>query len=173
MAIANLTLLGLRLAVGLTFAGHGAQKAFGWWNGPGLEGWRKAIAGMRFQPVFLWALVSIAVELVGGLMLAIGLLTPLAATALIGQSVVIIFKVHLPNGFWNAQRGIEFPLALAAGTFAILGVGPGSISIDRAIGFALGEPALWLLLLLGLVGGSVAYALSRLAPAAQTAAEHR
>src|SRR4029077_3692905 len=111
MALADVTLLTLRLAVGLTFAAHGAQKAFGWWNGPGIEGWQKIVAGMRFHPAPLWTLVSVGAELVGGLLIVIGLFTPLAATMLIGQSVVIILKVHLPNGFWNKAGGIEFPLA--------------------------------------------------------------
>ena len=115
MALADTTLLILRLVVGLTFAAHGAQKAFGWWNGPGIEGWQKIVAGMRFHPAPLWTLASVGAELVGGVLIAIGLFTPLAASLLIGQSVVIILKVHLPNGFWNKAGGIEFPLALAAG----------------------------------------------------------
>jgi len=173
MALADSTLLILRLVVGLTFAAHGAQKAFGWWNGPGIEGWQKIVAGMRFQPAPLWTLVSVGAELVGGLLLAIGLFTPMAATALIGQSVVIILKAHLPKGFWNKNGGIEFPLALAAGVLAILGVGPGAYSIDRLIGFGLVEPLLWLLLAVGLGGGLAAYGLTRVGPAPQPATEHR
>lgn len=173
MTLANVTLFTLRLVIGLTFAAHGAQKAFGWWSGPGIEKWQKAIAGMRFQPVALWVFVSVGAELVGGLMLALGLFTPLAASALVGQSVVIVLKVHLPNGFWNKASGIEFPLALAAGVIAVLGLGPGAYSIDRLIGFELAEPVLWLLLALGLAGGSAAYALTLLMPAPRPAAEQR
>jgi putative oxidoreductase len=173
MTLADTTLLILRLAVGLTFAAHGAQKAFGWWNGPGIEGWQKAVAGMRFQPAPLWTLVSVGAELIGGLLLAVGLFTPLAATALIGQSVVIILKAHLPSGFWNKAGGIEFPLALTAGVVAILGVGPGAYSIDRLIGFGLVEPILWALLVIGLGGGLAAYGLSRIAPTPSPVTEHR
>jgi putative oxidoreductase len=174
MTIASFTLLILRLVVGLTFAAHGAQKAFGWWNGPGLEKWREIVAGMRFRPVGLWTAVSVGAELVGGLMLALGLLTPLAATALIGQSVVLTLKVHLRNGFWNANHGVEFGVALGTGALALLGVGPGSLSIDHAIGFALSEPVLWLLLVIGLVGGVASYGVSQLAGAPRAAAmQHR
>jgi putative oxidoreductase len=173
MVLADSTLLILRIAVGLTFAAHGAQKAFGWWNGPGIEGWQKIIAGMRFQPAGLWTVVSVGAELVGGVLLAIGLFTPLAATALIGQSVVIILKAHLPNGFWNKGGGIEFPLALAAGVLVTLGVGPGAYSVDNLIGFGLVEPILWVLLVIGLAGGLAAYGLTRVAPAPQPAAENR
>src|SRR5256885_660729 len=86
--------------------GGAAQKAFGWWGGPGMEGWQKIVAGMRFQPAALFTFASVGAELVGGLLLAVGLFTPLAATALIGQSVVIILKAHLPHGFWNKAGGV-------------------------------------------------------------------
>lgn len=173
MTIADFTLLILRLVIGLTFAAHGAQKAFGWWNGPGPEKWRGIVAGMHFQPVGLWWAVSIGAELGGGVAMAIGILTPLAATVLIGQSVVLLLKVHLANGFWNANRGVEFGLALGAGAVAILGSGPGSISIDRAIGLALAEPVLWLLLVVGLAGGLAAYGVSLLVPAPGPATQQR
>lgn len=173
MALQGIALLILRLVVGLTFAGHGAQKAFGWWGGPGIEGWQKAIASMRFQPVALWTVLSVGAELIGGLLIGIGLFTPLAATLLIGQSVVIILKVHLSKGFWNKNGGIEFPLALFAGTIAVLGVGPGSVAVDNLIGFGLVEPILWALLLLGLLGGLAAYGVTRVAAAPQPAPQQR
>ena len=173
MTIADFTLLILRLVIGLTFAAHGAQKAFGWWNGPGPDRWREIIAGMHFAPVGLWTMVSIAAELVGGPLLAFGLLTPLAATVLIGQSVVLVLKVHLPNGFWVANRGAEYGMAMGAAAVAILGIGAGSLSIDHAIGLALAEPVLWLLLIVGLAGGLAAYGVTLLAQVPRPAAEHR
>jgi putative oxidoreductase len=163
MNLANFSILALRLVVGLTFAAHGSQKAFGWWNGPGPERWQNAITSMRFRPAPFWAVLSIGVELVGGLLLAIGLITPLAATMLIGQGVVIIVKAHLPKGFFTSTGGIEFPLALLAGTIVLLGSGPGAISADQLIGFGLAEPVLWVLLVIGLAGGLGAYALTNLA----------
>ncbi|TME34504.1 MAG: DoxX family protein [Chloroflexi bacterium] len=173
MALADSTLLMLRLVVGLTFAAHGAQKAFGWWGGPGFEGWQKIVAGMRFQPAPLFTVASVGAELIGGLLLAVGLFTPLAATALIGQSVVIILKVHLPNGFWNKAGGVEFALSLAAGVLAILGIGPGGFSLDHLIGFGVAEPVVWVLLGIGLLGGLAAYGVSRVAAAPQTAPQQR
>ena len=169
MTLADLSLLALRLAIGLTFAAHGAQKAFGWWNGPGYANWQKAMASMRFQPAPLWAFVSVAAELGGGLLLAAGLLTPLAAAVLLAQSAVIILKVHLPNGFWNGQKGYEFPLALAAGLVAIPGVGAGSFSVDAAIGFSLAQPVLWLLLAAGIVAGVASYRVTPALPPGQPA----
>lgn len=173
MTLVNFTLLVLRLVVGLTFAAHGAQKAFGWWHGPGPERWQSAVAGMRFHPVAFWTALSIGAELVGGLLLALGLVTPLAATVLIGQSVVIIVKAHLPKGFFSSTGGIEFPLALGAATVALLGTGPGSFSIDQVIGFGLVEPVRWLLLVIGLAGGLGAYTLTRLTPASEPTPQPR
>ncbi len=174
MSLADLSLLALRLVIGLTFAAHGAQKAFGWWNGPGYGNWQKSMEGMRFQPTALWAVVSIGAELGGGLLLAMGLITPIAAAVLVAQSVVIILKVHLPNGFWNGQRGYEYPLALMAAVAAILGIGPGALSLDAALGFSLSAFVLWILLAAGVLAGIGSYALTQAEPSGRaTAAEHR
>jgi putative oxidoreductase len=173
MILVDVSLLVLRLVVGVTFAGHGAQKAFGWWNGPGPQKWEAAMTAMRFHPARFWAVLSIGVELIGGLLLALGFLTPWAATALIGQSMVIILKAHLPKGFWNRDGGFEFPLALAAGVVAVMGVGAGGYSIDAAIAYGLPEAARWLLLGIGIVGGLAAYWLSQLAPASESAPQQR
>jgi putative oxidoreductase len=157
----DLGLLVLRLAIGITFAGHGAQKAFGWWNGPGLAGWRGAIGHMGFQPVDLFVALSIGAELVGGTLLALGLFTPLATTMLIGQLVVIISKAHLPKGFWNTNGGYEYALVLGAGVVAIAFIGVGPISVDHAVGLAFSDSVRAGFLLLGLLGGLLALAASR------------
>jgi putative oxidoreductase len=154
----DIGILILRLAVGLTFAAHGVQKAFGWWSGPGPAGWHAAMTKMGMEPAGLWAAVSTGVELIGGLMFAIGLLTPLAAAALVAQSAVIILKVHLPNGFFNSKGGIEFPLSLGAVALAILVMGAGSISADAALGFVLAPSARAVLLVLAVAGAVVALA---------------
>ena len=75
----------LRITIGLIFAAHGAQKAFGWWKGPGYAAWTGAIGKMGFRPVALWAFISVAAELGAGLLLALGLLTPLAAAGWSGR----------------------------------------------------------------------------------------
>jgi putative oxidoreductase len=165
----DLGLLILRLVVGLTFAGHGAQKAFGWWNGPGLAGWRGAIGHMGFQPVELFLALSIGGELVGGLLLALGLFTPLATMMLVGQLVVIISKAHLPRGFWSTSGGYEYPLTLAASVVAITFIGAGSVSLDRAVGLSFSDSVRAGFLLVGLLGGLLALGASRVA---QPAAAH-
>ena len=169
MNTADLGLLILRLVVGLTFAAHGAQKAFGWWQGSGWAGWHDVVERMGFRPVPLFTALSVVAELGGGLALAVGFLTPLAATLLIGQSVVIILKAHWPRGFWNRDNGFEFPLSLVAGAVAILLIGPGAVSVDEAIGFALSDTARLWLLVVGLAGGALSILVTTVT--ARTAAE--
>src|SRR5436309_11317443 len=67
----------LRITIGLIFAAHGAQKALGWWKGPGYAGWTAAIGKMGFRPVAFWTFISVAAELGAGLLLALGLTTGL------------------------------------------------------------------------------------------------
>ncbi len=155
-------LLLLRLGVGLTFAAHGAQKVFGWWGGPGLQGWRAAMAKMGFRPEGLFAGISALIELGGGLFLALGILTPIAAAALVAQSVVIIGQVHWQNGFFNGRGGYEFPLTLGLGAVVIELLGAGGWSVDAALDFA---PATTLsvgLIVIGILAGAVALAIPRL-----------
>jgi len=165
MTPGDLGLLILRLVVGLTMAAHGAQKAFGWWKGPGWASWYAAIARMGFRPANFWGVVSIGAELVGGLLLAAGLLTPFAAMALVGQSVVIVLKAHWARGFWGRDGGFEFPLSLAAGVVALVGTGPGSASLDAALGLSYSAELRGLLMAVGVLGALVAIAISRVLPA--------
>ncbi len=163
MHLIDIGLLVLRLVVGLTFAAHGSQKVFGWWEGPGPEGWRSGVERMGFEPAPVWAYLSSLTELVGGLLLAFGFLTPLAAAALVGMAIVIISKVHLPKGFFNTAGGIEFPLVLGGAALALLLTGPGRISVDDALGLAVPADVRLVLLLLGVAAGLAAFALSRAA----------
>ena len=163
MTISDLALLMLGLTVGLTFAAHGAQKAFGWWGGPGLGGWQAAMDHMGFRPARLFAVVSMLAELAGGLGLAVGFLTPVAAAILVAQSTVIILHVHLPKGFWSAKGGFEFALQLGVGALVLGLLGRGATSVDGALGLAFSSTARIELLLAGLLAGLASIAISRLA----------
>jgi putative oxidoreductase len=164
----DLGLLVLRLVVGLTFAAHGAQKAFGWWNGPGWTGWHNAIGRMGFRPIGLFTTLSIGAELVGGLLLAFGFLTPVAAATLAAQSVVIILKVHAPSGFWNKNGGIEFPLVLGLGAVALGLTGAGAFSVDLISGFELSDSVRVALVIAGLAAGVLTFMLPTEAPRSDT-----
>ena len=132
-------LLILRLVVGLLFAGHGAQKLFGWFGGKGIAGQTALLEKIDVQPARLWAWISALGEFLGGLGLALGLLTPLAATILVGSMLVVIFKVSWQNGLWNSNRGIEWPLVLATVAFVIGLTGPGPYSLDYSLGLPIPE----------------------------------
>jgi putative oxidoreductase len=158
----DLALLILRLVVGLTFAAHGAQKAFGWWEGPGPVRWIKAIHGMGFHPATFFAAASILAELAGGLLLALGFVTPLAAAILAAQSIVIVFKAHLPKGFFSTRGGLEFPLVLGTAALAIGVLGPGVVSLDAALGLTF-DPGLRIgLAIAGVLAGCFALAVPSL-----------
>lgn len=152
----SLGLLVLRVVVGLTMAGHGAQKVFGWWGGPGLKAWTEGVAKMRIRPAVPFAWLAALAELGGGLALALGFLSPLGSLAIIGTMLVAIATVHWPNGFWNTKRGYEFNLTLMAAVVAIALTGPGTYSVDQAIKFHMPEPATFLIgvvaVILGVAG---------------------
>jgi len=140
MEMTALGLLILRLVVGLTLAGHGAQKLFGWWGGPGMDGWTQIVQRLRIRPARPWAWVAALAEFGGGIFLALGLLTPLAALAIAGSMLVAIVTVHLVKGFWVAKGGYEFNLTLLAAVIALALTGPGTYSLDQALGIRLPEP---------------------------------
>jgi putative oxidoreductase len=173
MTTLDLAFLILRIGVGLTFAAHGAQKAFGWWGGPGPAGWSGAMVKMGFTPAGLFAALSTGLELIGGLFLAAGLLTPLVAAALVAQSIVIVARVHWANGFFSTRGGIEFPLALGVVCAAICLAGPGELSVDAAGGFGITGGVRVIVLLLGIAAGLITQEIPRLSreePAPETPA---
>ena len=145
----SLGLLVLRVVVGLTMAGHGAQKIFGWWGGSGMTGWIQAVTRLRIRPAAPWAWLAALSEFGGGLLLALGLLSPLGSLAIAGAMLVAIATVHWANGFWNGKRGYEFNLTLLGAVVALALTGPGTYSLDQALGIHLPEP-------LTLIAGTVA-----------------
>src|SRR5262245_26585864 len=142
-ASVSLALLILRLVGGLTLAAHGAQKLFGWFDGPGPAKLAQGFQARGFKPVWLWVSLVILGEFRGGLSLAFGFMTPLGAAGGVGAMCMAIFKSHWRNGFWNSKRGYEFPLALLAIAVAVGLAGPGVYSLDSLFGLTLPEPLLF------------------------------
>lgn len=131
----NLGLFVLRVVVGLLFAGHGAQKLFGWFGGHGLSGTAGFFEGIGLKPGHLHARVAGLAEFGGGLLLALGLITPIAACALIAVMTAAVISVHWVKGLWVTGGGYEYNLVLAAAAFAVAAVGAGNWSLDRALAF--------------------------------------
>ena len=142
----SLGLLILRISGGLTIAIHGAQKLFGWFEGPGLTKLSQGFEKQGFKPVWLWVCLVILGELGGGLSVAFGFLTPLGAAGMFAVMFMAIFKSHWKNGFFNSKRGIEFPLQLLAIGVAIGIMGPGNYSLDAFFGITLPDTFLFFVL---------------------------
>jgi putative oxidoreductase len=131
----SLSLLLIRFAAGLLLMGHGAQKLVGIGGGPGFRAWTGSVEQMGFRPASLWALLSVSAEFLGGIALAIGFLTPIAAALIVSQMFVAIAKAHWPKGLWITAGGYEYNLLLLViATAAGLG-GPGRYSVDAALGW--------------------------------------
>jgi putative oxidoreductase len=128
-------LLLLRLVLGLTMAGHGAQKLFGWWGGPGLKGIYGWLTGMRLRGGWLQVGMLVSAEFGGGIALAFGFLTPFAALGIDAAMMVAIATVHWSKGFWAGNGGFEFNLLIIAAATALAAIGPGRFSLDHAFGW--------------------------------------
>lgn len=118
----------IRLCAGLSMAVHGYLIVFG-----AREANIAFFAQAGFHPAALWSIVTGLTQLIGGLCLAAGLITRVAAVPVLAFLVVAI-QFHAPNGFaWN-QLGFEYPLFWAIVVFHFLVHGGGRWSLDRAIG---------------------------------------
>ncbi len=130
-------LLVLHVFVGLLFAAHGAQKLFGAFGGPGIQGVTGFMGSLGLEPARFHGVASGVIEFAGGLLIALGLVTPVAAAGLIAVMVTAILTVHLANGFFNQDGGVEFNVLLIAVLFALSAIGPGDVSLDAALGIDL------------------------------------
>jgi putative oxidoreductase len=130
----NLALLVLHGVVGVLFFAHGTQKLFGWFGGYGIDGTAGFLEQVGLRPGRVHAWLSALAETVGGLLLALGLLTPIGSAMVIAVMVTAILTVHGTKGFFNTDGGYEFNLTLIAAAFALAGVGPGEWSLDNAFG---------------------------------------
>ena len=123
----------LRVIVGIAFIAHGSQKLFGAFGGYGLEGTAQYMESRGLTPGYLMALLSGGAEFFGGLGLLVGLLARPAAALVTVLLLVAIFTVHIGNGFFMANNGFEYALALLGGALAVLIEGAGKLSLDRLI----------------------------------------
>jgi putative oxidoreductase len=128
----------LRLTVGLALAAHGSQKVFGWFGGYGLDGTGQFMEQLGFRPGRRHALAAGTVEIVGGLLLALGFLTPLGAALIASVMMVAAITVHAKNGFFTTAGGYELNLLIGVAALTVAFTGPGALSIDALIGVAAG-----------------------------------
>jgi putative oxidoreductase len=123
----------LRLVTGLILAAHGAQKLFGWFGGPGLDVTGQFFEKIGFLPGRRHELMAGLAQTGGGLLLALGLFTPIGA-ALICSVMFVAVTVHAKNGFFAQNGGYEYPVVLGVAALSVAFTGPGSLSLDALFG---------------------------------------
>lgn len=131
----DVALLIVRIVVGLYLAAHGAQKLFGWFNGPGLRGTAGFLGGMLgFRPAGFWAPALGLAEFGGGLIMAAGLFGPLGPIAVMAGQATATLVVHWAKGPWGSEGGYEQTVTNFAVALAVAIAGVGRYSIDNALG---------------------------------------
>jgi putative oxidoreductase len=165
--VIDAALLTLRSVTGGLLAGHGAQKLFGAFQGPGLEGTRGMMRHLRLEPSEMWGTAAAASEFAGGTMTTLGLGGSLGPIVGMAPMVMATTTAHWGKPIWVTSGGAELPVT-NLGVFTALAIaGPGSISLDRALGLHVPR---WMtaLAVCGVAGGCVAaLAMRRPAPPEQ------
>lgn len=157
---ADCGLLLIRLTFGLFMAGHGAMKLFGLFGGGGLTATARGFEELGFHPGKVFAVIGGLSELLGGLGLAAGLLTPLAAAAVIGVMINAMATVTAAHGLWVTDGGVEYNVGIAVVALGIAAIGPGRLAVDRFFRWGRGGWAAAALALgLGGVGAAITLSL--------------
>jgi putative oxidoreductase len=160
----DLGLFVLRLAVGGVVLAHGLIK-IGWPISMGMRG-MAAIRGaagffgsLGFWPPMFWALVSIAAEIGGSLLMILGLGGPIGPGLVFGDMVIVTIVAHWPAGFWagggKQAAGVEFPIPITTGALAVALIGSGGWSLDAALNLSYAVELTWGWLGLMLLGDVV------------------
>src|SRR4051794_13801374 len=122
----------LRFVIGPLFVGHGTQKLFGWFGGPGLDGPGGFFESLGLKPGRRHATAAGVSEALGGALLTLGALTPVAAGLVTGTMITAIRKAHADKGPWVTNGGYEYNLTLIAAMLALTEAGPRPPAGDEA-----------------------------------------
>jgi putative oxidoreductase len=133
----NLAALILRAALGGFLAGHGAQKLFGSFGGPGIEGTSGFMEMLGLKPGKPWAVMAGLSEFGGGVLTILGLFSPAGPLGVIGAMSMATTKAHWGKPIWGIEGGPELPVTNIAAATALILNGPGKYSLDRALGIRL------------------------------------
>jgi len=123
----------MRFVTGAFLVPHGGQKLFGWWGGD-INGTAGYFSKVGLEPALPLAYLVGCTEFIGGICIAIGLFTRIAAAGVVIQMAVAVLAVHLVNGFFWTKGGFEFPLLWGLLALAIFFRGGGEMSVDQQIG---------------------------------------
>jgi putative oxidoreductase len=148
----------LRLTIGGTFFVHGTQKLFGWFGGYGPDGTGQFFESLGLRPGRRNALAAGCTETGGGVLVALGLATPLAAAGLSAVMITALRTAVWKEGIKPATG--EHEVLLAAAALALTETGPGKPSLDSALGLERRGTG-WVLAALGAGAAGSAMAISR------------
>ncbi len=133
----NLAALILRVALGGLMAGHGAQKLFGSFGGPGMEGTSGFMEMLGLEPGKRWAFAAGLSEFGGGVLTLLGFLNPVGPIGVIGSMAMATTTAHGGKPIWVTEGGAELPVTNIAAATALMLNGPGKWSLDGAFGIRL------------------------------------
>lgn len=124
----------VRLTLGVVFVAHGLDKFFDLFGSGGFQ----ATAAMfdndlGLHPGWFHAAVGSTGELVGGILILLGLFTRFGGMLIAGTMVVAILTVHLPNGLFARDGGFEYPLVCLGAALGLMLSGGGAFSLDRLL----------------------------------------
>ena len=131
----------LRWAVGALLVAHGLQKAFGWWGGPGLDGFEDSLTATGFKYADMLTYIATGAQILAGVLLILGLFTPLAAAGalayLVNGLLVEATAAHDEARLSDfLTDGHEYKVILIAAVVAIILAGPGRYGLDAGRGWA-------------------------------------
>ncbi|CAM4465963.1 Putative oxidoreductase MhqP [Mycobacterium basiliense] len=136
----NLGLLILRVGLGVVLIAHGLQKLFGWWGGSGVNGFKNSLSDVGYQHADILAYVSAGGEIVAGVLLVLGLFTPLAAAGalafLINGLLAEVSARPRSHFSYFLPDGHEYQITLVVLAIAVILCGPGRYGLDASRGWA-------------------------------------
>jgi putative oxidoreductase len=127
----DVAILALRVCIAVVFIGHGLQAVFGFFGGPGINGFSQALSALGFKPALLWAYIGGLTELLGGVCVLFGVTTRIAASFILIFISVAAVRVHVAKGFFLQSGGFEYTFVLACLCVALILLGPGKYSVMK------------------------------------------
>jgi putative oxidoreductase len=151
MSALDVSALVIRVALGVVFTAHGYNHVFG---GGKIAGTARWFEGLGMRPGRLHAWLASLTELGSGILLLLGLATPLAAAGIVGTMLVAWITNHRTNGFFifRPGEGYEYVMTLTLVALGFAGYGAGRLSLDHALGWF--QPGGWWGLGIAVVGGA-------------------
>jgi putative oxidoreductase len=152
MTAYDVALLILRICLGLTLVAHG----YDIFVSTGIASVGSHFHSIGMKPGEVHARLAGAVQILAGLGMALGLLTPIPAAGFVALMFVAAWTVHRPNGFYLTNGGWEYTLLLAVGAIVVAMLGSGRISLDWLLfghSWMNGWVGLLISVVLGLGGG--------------------